>query len=137
MGNPYDISGTNALNDTDNFNFAGLSWSQDKNYHIMFDGSLNVTEYVNGAGSQSRNNGWRPDWNAKSSITPNLKFYSVGSQRTKDYWWPLWMGGWISQNDIDNDSFTDEHGDKIMLAANLQRVLFRSPTHTVLKIKDL
>ena len=51
--NPFDIKGTNELDRTD-FIFDGLSWSNDRNFHIMFDGIIDI-------GIQRTNNGGKQD----------------------------------------------------------------------------
>ena len=94
--NPYDVSGSNIQNRSD-FIFDGLSWSDDRNFHVMFDGVINFgVNKTNAAGKQSRNHGWKPDWSTTANIRSNQKFYSVGSLETYQYAWPLWMGGWVS-----------------------------------------
>ena len=146
--NPFDIIAENKLNLTDVV-FDGLSWSQDRNFHVMFDGIIHLgVEYLNGAGKQSRNLGWQPQWSKTTAIMPNQKFYSVGSLETKEYWFPLWLGGWISDTEVGNfivkngEAYTDgsvteeDGGLRVMRAADYQTALFRSPRYTILKIKD-
>ena len=141
---PFDITGSNVQNRTD-FLFHGLSWSDDRNYHIMFDGVIDMgVDFLNGAGKQSRNNGWEPLWSTTDGIMRNQKFYSVGSLETYQYAWPLWMGGWITETDVGDhyilngkETFDPTQGERIMLFADYQRVLFRSPKLTTLKVKDL
>ena len=141
---PYDISGSNVQNRTD-FIFQGLSWSQDRNYHIMFDGVIDIgVDYTNGGGKQSRNTGWKPKWDITDPLMRNQKFYTVGSLETYQYGWPLWMGGWVTETDVGQhyiqngeETFDPDNGTRIMLFADYQRVLFRSPKFTTLKVKDL
>lgn len=141
---PYDIVAHNHQGPVDDIVFQGLSWSNDRNFHIMFDGIIDIgVNFTNGAGKQSRNTGWKPLWSVTDKLISNQKFYSVGSLETYQYAWPLWMGGWISASDVGNvtvvngEAFTDgTEGLRVMPFVNYQRVLFRSPKYTVLKVKD-
>ena len=54
------------------------------------------------------------------------------------------MGGWVSETDVGQhyilngkETFDPTQGERIMLFADYQRVLFRSPKLTTLKVKDL
>ena len=143
---PFDIVAANPLNWTDVI-FDGLSWSDDHNFHIMFDGILELPfNQTSNAGKQSRNLGWEVSWAHLDDMMSHQKFYSVGALEAYKYAWPLWMGGWISESDVGHhyidvengvDTGNPETGVRIPLFADYQRVLFRSPKLTTLKIKDL
>merc|ERR1711935_1030713 len=141
---PFDVAAQNQLGPVDDVMFAGLSWSDDRNFHIMFDGIIDLgVNFTNHGGKQSRNTGWKPLWSITDKFVSNQKFYSVGSLETYQYAMPLWMGGWISASEVGNvtvvngEAFTDgTEGLRVMPFVNYQRVLFRSPKYTVLKVKD-
>ena len=82
---PFDIVAANPLNWTDVI-FDGLSWSDDQNFHIMFDGILELPfNQTSNAGKQSRNLGWEVSWAHLDDMMPHQKFYSVGALEAHKY----------------------------------------------------
>merc|ERR1719284_28825 len=132
----WDKVGNNVEGKTD-FLFDGLAWSNDKDWISMFDGVVDIgVEHVNGMGKQSRHTNWEPNWDIKEDIKRNQNHYTVGTLADRQFYWPKFMGGWVSIGEIMDNSFVDGRGDRMMLGVDMQKILFRSPTKTTLKVKD-
>ena len=133
----WDIVGHNVKNLTD-FRFDGLAWSNDKDLSVMFDGIIDLgVEWVNGMGKQSRNDDWVPNWDIKQPLKRNWNLYSMGTLKDRKYWWSKFMGGWVSESEVMDNTFTNDKGQVIMLGRDMQEILFRSPLKSILKVRDI
>ena len=133
----WDVIGHNVKNLTD-FRFDGLAWSNDKDLSVMFDGIIDLgVEWVNGMGKQSRNDDWTPNWDIKQPLKRNWNLYSMGTLKDRKYWWSKFMGGWVSESEVMDNTFINEKGQVIMLGRDMQEILFRSPLKSILKVRDI
>lgn len=97
----------------------------------MFDGVVDIgVEHVNGMGKQrivsnfvpknhfvfseikfetnkSRHTNWEPNWDIKEDIKRNQNHYTVGTLADRQFYWPKFMGGWVSIGEIMDNSFVD------------------------------
>jgi len=99
----------------------------------MFDGVVDIgVEHVNGMGKQrivtnyvpkmifwklnlkikfetnkSRHTNWEPNWDIKEEIKRNQNHYTVGTLADRQFYWPKFMGGWVSTGEIMDNSFVD------------------------------
>ena len=95
----------------------------------MFDGVVDIgVEHVNGMGKQrsvsnfdakkfflqvkfetneSRHTNWEPNWDIKEEIKRNQNHYTVGTLADRQFYWPKYMGGWVSVGEIMDNSFVD------------------------------
>lgn len=87
---------------------------------------------------KSRNNDRQPHWEHYEDMKRNWNLYSVGTLADRKFWWSKFMGGWVSATEIHaNAQFNEFLQEEVMLAADMQRIYFRSPIKSILKVKDV
>ena len=57
--------------------------------------------------NESRHTNWEPNWDIKEKIKRNQNHYTVGTLADRQYYWPKFMGGWVSTGEIMDNSFVD------------------------------
>ena len=56
---------------------------------------------------KSRHTNWEPNWDIKEEIKRNQNHYTVGTMADRQYFWPKFMGGWVSIGEVMDNSFVD------------------------------
>ena len=57
--------------------------------------------------NKSRHTNWEPNWDIKEPIKRNQNHYTVGTLADRQFYWPKFMGGWVSTGEIMDNSFVD------------------------------
>ena len=57
--------------------------------------------------NKSRHTNWEPNWDIKENIKRNQNHYTVGTLADRQFYWPKFMGGWVSIGEIMDNSFVD------------------------------
>ena len=81
-----------------------MEWENKGSLQTMFQNDFLKIKFET---KKSRHTNWEPNWDIKEDIKRNQNHYTVGTLADRQFYWPKFMGGWVSTGEIMDNSFVD------------------------------